>query len=185
MCKLDDSFMMMVRNTWWVSARHERRPSSIIEDLKDTMPLFLVIVTDVRWHEVSRAPGPGHSAHNTILGTQQVSNVKKGERPLVSLSHFPASHVCVRHTLLGFKIKDFGRPWWSKRRPWWLKGRPWWPKGRPWWSKGRPWWPKWRPWWAMNYSLVELWWGEAPSCPQGLGLNSPIGPFKPSYSIVF
>ena len=27
---------------------------------------------------------------------------KKGGRPLVSLSHFPSSHVCVRHTLLGF-----------------------------------------------------------------------------------
>ena len=25
-------------------------------------------------------------------------------------------------------------------------------------------------------------WGEALSCPQGLGLNGPIGPFKPSKS---
>ena len=23
-------------------------------------------------------------------------------------------------------------------------------------------------------------WSRAPSCPQGLGLNGPIGPFKPS-----
>ena len=27
---------------------------------------------------------------------------------------------------------------------------------------------------------VESRWGGAPSCPQGLGLNGPIGPFKPS-----
>ena len=30
---------------------------------------------------------------------------------------------------------------------------------------------------------VESRWGGAPSCPQGLGLNGPIGPFKPSVNI--
>ena len=75
---------------------------------------------------------------------------------------------------------------WPKERSWWPKGRPWWPKERSWWPKGRPWWPKGRPWWPMGRMKGWLaWsrWGEALSCPQGLGLNGPIGPFKPSYII--
>ena len=28
--------------------------------------------------------------------------------------------------------------------------------------------------------LKKVKWGRVPSCPQGLGLNGPIGPFKPS-----